>query len=77
MMPTPPSPVADHASPCEHCGRVAALNELYLCPACAGRPTVVRLYAGALNRPDGWADHLKRLAERAARRVPLFDDVPP
>jgi hypothetical protein len=69
-----PEPAVDHSAPCEHCGRSAPLNELYLCQRCSSRPRVVLLYAGRSNRPPGWPEHLKRLAERAGRGLPLFED---
>ena len=60
---------------CEHCERrPVGGNALGLCDRCHGRSEIRLLYVPDPDWPPGWVDHLRRLAERARRRLPLFPD---
>lgn len=61
---------------CEHCERPTQRDKLGLCPTCATTEGVRVLYV----RRRGWTPELelriRRLAARAKRRLPLFDEGP-
>jgi hypothetical protein len=64
------------AAVCEHCERAAATSRLGLCERCDAVPCIRILYTRRGNRPPWWDAHLRRLAERAKQRLPLFDRRP-
>jgi hypothetical protein len=58
---------------CQHCEREAAgANDLGLCDGCHHVRGIRRLYEARDDWPPWWEEHLRRLAERARRRLPLF-----
>jgi hypothetical protein len=60
---------------CRHCERRAAAdNGLGLCESCHRVRGIRRLYRPRDDRPPWWEEHLRRLAERARRRLPLFPE---
>jgi hypothetical protein len=59
---------------CLHCEKAAAANGLGLCPACNAMPGVRVLYLRRRGWTPRWELHLRRLARRARRGLPLFDD---
>ncbi len=68
----------DMADPvCLHCERRPAAGALGLCAACHARSCVRVLYE---VRRRGWTPeweaHLRRLTERAKRKLPLFEPDP-
>jgi hypothetical protein len=65
-MDVPPTPV------CLHCERRPAADRLGLCAACAAIKGVRQLYARRQGWSSEWELHLRRLAERARQRLPLF-----
>lgn len=69
------SPAAVAPSLCQHCERQpAGTNALGLCEACYRVRGIRRLYVPRDDCPPWWEAHLRRLAERARRRLPLFPD---
>ncbi len=60
------------SEPCQHCEQQPAVNRLGLCAACHARKGVRALYLRRRNWTPAWEAHLRRLAERARRRLPLF-----
>jgi hypothetical protein len=63
-------------TPCLHCERRPRARGLALCAACRAVPGIRRLYLRRRDQPPGWEEHLMRLAERAKRRQPLFEEPP-
>jgi hypothetical protein len=62
-------------APCQHCGRAAAgSNALGLCDACFRVRGLRRLYEPHDDWPPWWEEHLRRLADRARRQLPLFPE---
>jgi hypothetical protein len=62
---------------CLHCEEAAAATGLGLCPACQAVPGIRVLYLRRRGWTPQWELHLRRLTERARRRLPLFEDDPP
>jgi hypothetical protein len=58
---------------CAHCERRPASDPLGLCGRCAASPGVRVLYRRRPGWTPAWEAHLRRLAARARRRLPLFD----
>ena len=71
-----PSPATDMAdSVCLHCERRPSAGLLGLCAVCHARPCIRVLYA--VRRRDWtpeWEAHLRRMAERAKKKLPLFEE---
>jgi len=66
---------ASAPSPCQHCERAAAGdNDLGLCDDCYRVRGIRRLYAARDDWPPWWEEHLRRLADRARRQLPLFPE---
>ncbi len=61
---------------CLHCEKAAAVDGLGLCPACRAVPGIRVLYVRRRGWTPQWEMHLRRLADRARRRLPLFEDDP-
>ena len=62
---------------CLHCERRPPAGALGLCAVCHGRPCIRVLYAVRRHGwTPAWEAHLRRLAERAKRGLPLFGDGP-
>jgi hypothetical protein len=60
---------------CQHCECAAAgANDLGLCDACFRVRGIRRLYEPRDDWPPWWDAHLRRLAERARRQLPLFPE---
>lgn len=59
---------------CLHCERRPAAGGLGLCAHCKAVRGIRRLYVRRRGWTPQWEEHLRRLAERARRRLPLFDD---
>ena len=57
---------------CDWCGGEA---EGVLCEGCAKTSSIAVLYEPHVARTDDWADWLRRLADRAAKNLPLFNDL--
>ena len=67
------SPALAAASLCQHCERApVGANALGLCDKCDGVRGIRRLYRPRDHCPPWWEAHLRRLADRARRRLPLF-----
>jgi hypothetical protein len=62
---------------CLHCERRPALGGLSLCPACQGVRGIRRLYERHRGWTPAWEQHLRRLTERARKRLPLFPEEVP
>jgi hypothetical protein len=62
---------------CLHCERRPAVGRLGLCAVCQARGRIRVLYAVRRRSwtPE-WEAHLRRLTERAKRKLPLFGDKP-
>jgi hypothetical protein len=62
---------------CLYCERRPPADLLGLCEVCNAKPCVLALYT---TRRKGWTpeweSHLRRLAERAKKRLPLFRNEP-
>ncbi len=58
---------------CEHCEVQAELDELGLCPRCRSMETIRELYERRRDWSPEWEAHLRRLAQRAKARLPLFE----
>jgi hypothetical protein len=69
--------VAANDIPCLHCERGPCSNRLGLCAACNAVKGIRLLYIRRRGWTPQWEAHLRRLTERARRRLPLFDDGPP
>jgi hypothetical protein len=61
---------------CLHCEKAEAAGGLGLCPACHAVPGIRVLYVRRRGWTPQWELHLRRLADRARRRLPLFEDNP-
>jgi hypothetical protein len=59
---------------CLHCEKRPAAHALRLCETCAGFKGIRRLYRRRPHWTPEWEQHLRRLSERARRRLPLFTD---
>ena len=59
---------------CRHCERRAAGKALGLCELCHRVRGIRRLYRPRDDCPPWWEEHLRRLAARARRRLPLFPE---
>jgi hypothetical protein len=60
---------------CRHCERrPAGDNKLGLCERCHRVRGIRRLYRPRDAYPPWWEEHLRRLAARARRRLPLFPE---
>jgi hypothetical protein len=69
------SAVSPLPSLCQHCERASVGgNDLGLCDTCFRVSGIRLLYEPRDDWPPGWEEHLRRLAERARRRLPLFPD---
>lgn len=69
------SPAASSPPLCQHCeGAAAGGNELGLCGTCYRVCGLRRLYEARDDWPPWWEEHLRRLAARARRRLPLFPE---
>jgi hypothetical protein len=62
---------------CLHCEKRPRAGGLSLCARCHARTAIRILYTRRGNWTPQWDAHLCRLAERAKRRLPLFDNDPP
>jgi hypothetical protein len=58
---------------CLHCERRPPSNALGLCADCNAVKGVRVLYLRRRGWTPAWEMHLRRLAERAKQRLPLFD----
>jgi hypothetical protein len=58
---------------CLYCERRSPVDPVGLCEVCRAKPCVLVLYT---TRRHGWTpeweSHLRRLAERAKKKLPLF-----
>jgi hypothetical protein len=61
---------------CLHCEKAAAASGLGLCPACHAVRGIRKLYVRRRGWTPQWERHLRRLTDRARRRLPLFEDDP-
>jgi hypothetical protein len=61
---------------CLHCERRPACGGLGLCARCQAVRGIRQLYVRRRGWTPQWEEHLRRLAGRARRRLPLFDDPP-
>jgi hypothetical protein len=61
---------------CKHCEARPRLTPLGLCGRCDGLDGVRLLYEKTRGLAPEREDRLRTLAERARRRLPLFDDQP-
>jgi hypothetical protein len=59
---------------CLHCERAPSANALGLCATCYSRPRVRRVYVKTARKSPERITRLNRLRERAAARLPLFED---
>jgi hypothetical protein len=57
---------------CLHCERRPRAERLGLCTRCAAVPGIRVLYERRRGWTPAWDAHLRRLAARARRRLPLF-----
>jgi hypothetical protein len=62
--------------PCKHCEARPGVTDLGLCRDCDALVNVRLLYAKTRHLSPEREDRLRLLAERARRRLPLFDDLP-
>jgi hypothetical protein len=62
---------------CLHCERRPPTAGLGLCPRCYRQRNIRRLYIHRRGWTPQWELHLRRLAERAKQRLPLFNNDPP
>jgi hypothetical protein len=62
---------------CLHCERRPSTSSLGLCSHCHARDTIRPLYVRRAGWTPRWEAHLRRLTQRARRRLPLFQDDPP
>ena len=69
-------PTAD-PTPCLHCERRPAASARGLCAACNAVRGIRVLYLRRRGWTPRWEAHLRRLAERARKRLPLFPDEGP
>jgi hypothetical protein len=60
--------------PCKHCEARPRATPLGLCAECDGQVCVRLLYEKTRRLAPEREDRLRILAERARRRLPLFDD---
>jgi hypothetical protein len=58
---------------CLHCERRPGVAGLGLCPACHASDYIRILYVRRRGWTPAWEAHLRRLADRAKRGLPLFD----
>jgi hypothetical protein len=70
-MNAPPAPEL-----CKHCEGRPCATGLGLCRECDALGGIRLLYEKTLGLAPGREDRLRLLAERARRRLPLFDDLP-
>jgi hypothetical protein len=63
-------------SVCLHCERRPPTTALGLCAACHARRSIRILYVRRSDWTPQWEAHLRRLTERARRRLPLFETDP-
>jgi hypothetical protein len=68
-------PIADFM-PCLHCECAPAVNALGLCQDCNAAPRIRVLYLRRRGWTPRWEIHLRRLARRASKGLPLFGDEP-
>jgi hypothetical protein len=61
---------------CIHCEQRPAETLLDLCPVCHVNNNIRVLYVRRRGWTPQWEAHLRRLAERAKQRLPLFPDGP-
>jgi hypothetical protein len=61
---------------CIHCEQRPAETLLDLCPVCHANNNIHVLYVRRRGWTPQWEAHLRRLAERAKQRLPLFPDGP-
>jgi hypothetical protein len=59
---------------CRHCERRSAVSKAGLCRACHRVKGIRVLYIRRRGRTPEWEEHLRRLAQRARARLPLFDE---
>jgi hypothetical protein len=62
---------------CKHCEVRPQTTELGLCPVCDSLGGIRLLYEKTRSLAPEREDRLRLLAERARRRLPLFDDAAP
>ena len=67
------SPVSEE-EPCKHCERRPRETELGLCGVCDRLSGIRLLYEKTRRLSPEREDRLRLLAERARRRLPLFED---
>jgi hypothetical protein len=58
---------------CPHCERRPPAHPLGLCGRCAASPSIRLIYRRRRDWTPEWEAHLRRLAARARRKLPLFD----
>ena len=68
------SDASTEQEPCKHCERRPRATPLGLCARCDARGCVRLLYERTRWLTPEREDRLRILAERARRRLPLFDD---
>lgn len=61
---------------CLHCERRPPVSALGLCAECRSVRGIRQLYVRRRGWTPAWEAHLRRLTERAKRRLPLFEDSP-
>jgi hypothetical protein len=62
---------------CLYCERLPAVDLVGLCEVCRAKPCVLVLYTTRrVGWTPEWEEHLRRLAERAKRKQPLFQKEP-
>lgn len=60
---------------CLHCERRPGADALGLCAVCVARPCIRVLYTVRRHGwTPAWEAHLRRLTERASKKLPLFAD---
>ena len=64
------------SEPCKHCEARPGVTPLGLCERCDAQGCVRLLYEKTRGLTPEREDRLRLLAERARRRLPLFDDDP-
>ena len=74
-MSAPPEGGPPPPEPCKHCEARPGLTELGLCPRCDALSGIRLLYEKTRGLTPEREDRLRLLAERARRRLPLFEEA--